>query len=90
MKTYTAKVSFEFAFKCPEDADPEEEAIELIKYFGETVSVESNGESLDDKLEACYKRDTIKVKIFDLDKYQPCDYEKGEYELYCRYQENQV
>jgi hypothetical protein len=88
MKEYTAKMSFEFAFKCPEDADPEEEAIELIKYFGEAVSPESYGESISDKFEAWCKQDTIKVEIFDLEKYQPSDYQKGEYELYCRYVEN--
>jgi hypothetical protein len=79
MKKYTAKMSFEFAFKCPENKDPKEEAIQCIEYFGSAVGDEEDG---------WFKRETIKVEIFDLDKYQPSDYEKGEYELFCRYVEN--
>jgi hypothetical protein len=73
MKRYTAKVSFEFAFECSDEANPKTEATELIQHVGETIS------------ESDWKRDTLKIKIFDLDVYQPKDYEEGEYVLYTKY-----
>ena len=73
MKKYTAKVSFEFAFECPEDSDAEAEAIELIEYVGAAFSASD------------WKRDTLKIKIFDLEDYQPSDYEEGEYDLYTQW-----
>jgi len=73
MKRYTAKVSFEFAFECPEDEDAETEALELIEYVGASFS------------ESCWKCDTLKIKIFDFDTRKPSDYQEGEYELYTQY-----
>jgi hypothetical protein len=73
MKRYTAKVSFQFAFECPDKANPKTEATELIEYVGAAFS------------ESDWKRDTLKIKIFDFDTYKPSDYEEGEYVLYTQY-----
>ena len=73
MKKYTAKVTLEFAFQCPNDVDLEEEVAELLEYVGTAMS------------ESSHKRDTLKIKIYDLEEYKPSDYEEGEYELYCQY-----
>lgn len=72
LKKYTAKVSLEFAFECPDGVDLKEEVAELLEYVGTSMS-------------ACdWKRDTLKIKIYDFEKHKPSDWEE-DYELYCQY-----